>query len=80
MNKHRPCTSRFRRWWDERRPSAAERVLRRFLTSEEGPSATEYAILLALLIVGAMAAIGAMGSSMDGIYVTINAAVVATGM
>ena len=80
MNKHRPCTSRFRRWWNERRPSAAERLLRRFLTSEDGPSATEYAILLGLLIVGAMATIGAMGSSMDDIYVTINTAVAAAGM
>ena len=80
MNKQRQCTSRFRRWWNERRPSAAERVLRRFLASEEGPSATEYAILLALLIVGAMATIGAIGSSMDDIYVNINGAVLAAGM
>ena len=47
---------------------------------EDGPSATEYAILLALLIIGAMATIGAIGSSMDDIYVTINAAVVGAGM
>lgn len=80
MNNQRQCTSRFRRWWDERRPSAAECVLRRFIASEEGPSATEYAILLALLVVGAMATIGAMGSSMDGIYVTINAAVLGAGL
>ncbi len=80
MNRQRQCTSRFRRWWHERRPSAAECVLRRFLASEEGPSATEYAILLSLLIVGAMAAIGAIGSSMGDIYVNINAAVAAAGM
>lgn len=80
MNTQRQRTSRLRRWWDDRRPSAAEHVLRRFIASEEGPSATEYAILLALLIVGAMAAIGAIGSSMDDIYVTINAAVVSAGM
>ena len=80
MNKQRRCTSRFRQWWKERRPSAAERVLRRFIASEDGPSATEYAILLGALIVGAMATIGAMGSSMDDIYVTIDAAVAAAGI
>ena len=80
MNKQRQCTSRIRRWWKQRRPSAAERVLQRFVASEDGPSAVEYAILLAGLIVGAIATIGAMGSSMDDIYVTINTAVAAAGI
>lgn len=80
MNKQRQCTSRLRRGWKQRRPLAAERLLRRFIASEDGPSAVEYAILLAGLIIGAMATIGAMGSSMDDIYVTINTAVTAAGI
>lgn len=47
----------------------------RLLRNEEGPSGTEYAILLALLILGSMAVIGAIGSSMQVIYENINAAV-----
>ena len=48
---------------------------RRFLREEDGPSATEYAILLAVLVVVAMAAIQGIGSRMMGLYTAINSAV-----
>ena len=54
--------------------------LRRFLVEEDGPSATEYAILLAVLILGAVGSIGAVGGGMDGIYVSLEAALKAAGM
>lgn len=49
--------------------------LARLLRDERGPSATEYAILLAVLILGSMAVIGAIGGSIQVIYDNINAAV-----
>ena len=47
----------------------------RFLAEEDGPSAVEYAILLTMLILGAMATIGNIGSSMQNIYVSIESSV-----
>ncbi len=55
-----------------------QRGLRRarlFLVSEDGPSATEYAILLALLVLVAVGAIQGIGSRMMNIYENIHAAV-----
>jgi pilus assembly protein Flp/PilA len=56
----------------------AERALD-LLRDEQGPTATEYAIMLALLILGVMATIQAIGQSMQAIYEDINAAVGETG-
>ena len=50
-------------------------MLSRFLRDEDGPTATEYAILLAMLIIGAMAAISGIGSRMMGLYTSINSAI-----
>ena len=57
--------------WGRVRNCTAGRLAHRFLTEESGPSATEYAMLLALLVLGAMASIGGIGSSMQTIYTTI---------
>ena len=46
-----------------------------FLRTEDGPTATEYAIMLALIVFVAMATIGAIGGQMQVIYDNINAAV-----
>nr|NIL99015.1 Flp family type IVb pilin [Planctomycetales bacterium] len=43
--------------------------------AEDGPSATEYAILLALLILVAVAAIGGIGSRVYNIYQNIDSTV-----
>jgi pilus assembly protein Flp/PilA len=48
---------------------------RSFLTSEDGPSATEYAILLALLVLVAMASIQGIGERMFNIYENIETAI-----
>ena len=42
-----------------------------FVQSEDGPSATEYAVLLALLTLGAMATIQSVGNGFRNIYVVI---------
>ncbi len=51
------------------------RTFGRLLGDESGPSATEYAILLALLVLIAVSAIRAIGASMMGIYDAINSSV-----
>jgi len=42
--------------------------LRKFLRSEEGPTATEYAVLLGLIVVAALAAVTELGSTVSGIF------------
>ena len=46
--------------------------VRRFLREEDGPTATEYAVMLALIIVVSLAAIGALGSKVNAIFTDIN--------
>lgn len=38
--------------------------MRQFLVNEDGPTATEYAVMLALIIVACIAAITALGSAL----------------
>jgi pilus assembly protein Flp/PilA len=42
--------------------------IREFLKSEDGPTATEYAVMLALIIVAALAAIQSLGTKVTGIF------------
>lgn len=53
---------------------------REFLRSEDGPSATEYAIMLALIVLVSVGAIGMIGTKVQYVYDNIEAAVAATGM
>ncbi len=39
-----------------------------FLRSEDGPTATEYAVMLALIIIVALAAIGTLGQKVNTIF------------
>jgi len=50
--------------------------MRRFLQKEDGPTAVEYAVMLALIIVVCIAAIGALGSNATNTFsnVSLNAA------
>ena len=51
-----------------------------FLKSEDGPTATEYAVMLALIIIVALGAITGLGTTathMDDIYVAVNTKVLA---
>ncbi len=42
-----------------------------FLRSEDGPTVTEYAVMLALIIVGCFVAITLIGNKIKSIYTTI---------
>jgi pilus assembly protein Flp/PilA len=56
-------------------------LVERFLTSEDGPTAVEYAVMLALIIVVCITAISVLGSSANGTFsnVALNAASGGTG-
>jgi len=45
--------------------------MRDFLVSEDGPTATEYAVMLALIIVACIAAITALGSALRSTFNTL---------
>ncbi len=43
-----------------------------FLRSEEGPTATEYAVMLALIIIVALGAITGLGQTVDAVFTNVN--------
>ena len=43
-----------------------------FLVNEDGPTATEYAVMLALIIVVAIAAVTLLGQSVKGVFTNVN--------
>ncbi len=47
---------------------ALVKMMQDFLRSEEGPTATEYAVLLVLILFGAMAAISLHGCKVNFMY------------
>ena len=51
---------------------ALGRRVRDFLVSEDGPTATEYAVMLALIIVVAIAAITTLGSNVNSTFGDVN--------
>ena len=50
-----------------------------FLKSEDGPTATEYAVMLALIIVVAIAAISSLGTKVSGMFSAVDATLVVPG-
>jgi pilus assembly protein Flp/PilA len=51
---------------------ALGRRVRDLLVSEEGPTATEYAVMLALIIVVAIAAITTLGTNVNDTFNSVN--------
>ncbi len=47
-------------------------LARRFLKSEDGPTATEYAVMLALIIMVALGAISGIGVTLDSIFTNLD--------
>ncbi len=45
--------------------------VREFVRSEDGPTATEYAVMLALIIIVALAAITLLGQKVQGIFTNV---------
>jgi pilus assembly protein Flp/PilA len=48
------------------------RRAKQFLVNEDGPTATEYAVMLALIIVVALAAIQILGQNVNSTFGTVN--------
>ncbi len=49
--------------------------IKKFLKSEDGPTATEYAVMLALIIVVCLAAIGTLGGSVSGVFTKVDGSI-----
>ena len=47
--------------------------LRVFLVSEEGPTVTEYAVMLALIVVVCIAAISGIGNTVSNVFTNVDA-------
>lgn len=54
-------------------------IVRRLLRETDGPTAVEYAVMLALIVLVAAAAARTIGESVFGLWVSINSAVSAGG-
>ena len=48
--------------------------VRRFLKSEDGPTAVEYAVMLALILVACITIVQSLGTSVSGTFSTVNGA------
>lgn len=49
-------------------------LVKRFLQSEDGPTATEYAVMLALIIIVALTAITTLGGKVRDIFTNVETA------
>lgn len=43
-----------------------------FLSSEDGPTATEYAVMLALIVAGCITVIGSIGGTVEGMFADLD--------
>jgi len=48
-------------------------TVRRFLLSEDGPTAVEYAVMLALILVACITIVTTLGTSVSGTFSKVNA-------
>ena len=48
--------------------------VQRFLISEDGPTAVEYAVMLALILVACITIVTTLGTSISGTFTTVNTA------
>ena len=47
-------------------------TLRQFLMSEDGPTAVEYAVMLALILVACITIVTSLGTSVSGTFSSVN--------
>jgi len=52
--------------------SRIKNSIRKFILSEDGPTAVEYAVMLALIIVVCLAAVSAVGSNANAKFNTVS--------
>ena len=50
-------------------------AIRQFITSEDGPTAVEYAVLIGFLALAVMGIIGQVGTSISGTFNTVSSVV-----
>lgn len=53
--------------------------VKRFLTSEDGPTAVEYAVMLALILVACITIVTTLGQSISGTFSKVNSSMGTTG-
>lgn len=49
--------------------------MRAFLVSEDGPTATEYAVMLALIIIACLAAVQLLGAKVTQVFTDVEGAI-----
>jgi pilus assembly protein Flp/PilA len=49
--------------------------IRRFLISEDGPTAVEYAVMLGLIVVAIIGVVTSLASSMSGTFSTVSSTI-----
>jgi pilus assembly protein Flp/PilA len=52
--------------------------VQRFLISEDGPTAVEYAVMLALILVACISIVKTLGQSISGTFNTVNSSLTAS--
>lgn len=52
--------------------STLKAKVRHFLVSEDGPTAVEYAVMLALILVACITIVTTLGTSVSGTFSTVN--------
>src|SRR5688572_10848493 len=76
----RPATTITRKSSEPREPPIQEHTpmqafasrIKRFLQSEDGPTAVEYAVMLALILVACVTIVTSLGSSVSGTFSQVN--------
>jgi len=53
------------------------RSISRFVVSEDGPAAVEYAVMLSMIIVASVAIVTALGQSISGTFSTVSSTLAA---
>jgi pilus assembly protein Flp/PilA len=49
--------------------------VRQFLTSEDGPTAVEYAVMLALIVVAIVGVVGQLGTSISSTFASVSTSI-----
>jgi len=55
--------------------NALSAKVRRFLVSEDGPTAVEYAVMLALIVVACVTIVKNLGTSISGTFSSVSSAI-----
>jgi len=53
--------------------------VQRFVVSEDGPTAVEYAVMLALILVACITIVTTLGTSIKGTFTTVNSGITGAG-